>query len=834
MRFHAVIFAIALSPFAFAYPSHGQAPVPDSPAIEQRVDALLKKMSITEKLSLLGGEDTFFIRAVPSISLPKLRMADGPVGVRNWGPSTTYPASIALAATWNTDLAEQVGRALGSDCRARGVHILLAPGVNLYRTSLNGRNMEYMGEDPILAGKMAVAYIHGLQSKGVMATVKHLAANNSEFDRHNSNSVIDERTLRELYLTAFEMAVKDGKVAAVMDSYNLLNGEHLTQNRHINIDILKKEWGFDGILMSDWDATYDGVAAANAGLDLEMPGAKWMSVQTLSEALKDGRVSQATIDDKVRRILRTAIRFGFLDREQLDAGIPSMNPETAQVALEEAIESIVLLKNEKSLLPLDISKQKNIVVIGPNAFPAITGGGGSSKAIPFSAESLVEGISDYVGKRGVVRYIGGLTTSEKFFHETRFTEMKQSIYAGASTEGSPEKTNSVTRIETWREGEQSSEVNSISKGTYTFVWKGKYVPAFDGEYVLAGLASRNDHYTIAIDGKTVIETDKKQGKPFPAHTILSLQKDKPVAIEVHYTTDSSAPKISVGLRAAAQFLSAEEKKLISSADAVVLALGFNSDYESEGYDRPFELPWGQEALLHSVVNLNSKTIVDIQAGGAVDAHTWVDRVPALMQSWYPGQSGGSALARVLFGERSPEGKLPMSWEKTLVENPAYAHYYEQPGSQKNIPYEEKLNLGYRYYVTAKKQPLFPFGFGLSYTTFQLSNLKVSEGKEPGLSANVTVEIKNKGSRPGAEVVQLYVGNPGSKIERPAKELKGFAKVRLAPGETQSVSFSLDKRAFSFYDTASQQWQVDPGAYVLSVSTSSQEEGLKQNLAIGQK
>src|SRR5437764_1078480 len=295
--------------------------------VEQRINSILSQMTLAEKIDYVGGVDNFFIRDIPRLHLPRFKMADGPIGVRNFGPATAMAGGIALAATWDPALAERVGAEIGRDARAKGVHFLLGPGVNIYRAPMNGRNFEYFGEDPFLASAIAVGYAKRVQSQGVSATIKHYMGNNSEFDRHNTDSIIDERTEREIYLPVFEAAVKQARVGAVMDSYNLTNGEHLTQNRFLDTDLLKTQWGFNGVLMSDWTANYDGVAAANAGLDLEMPDAKAMNSSVLLPALREGKVSQATIDDKVRRILRTAIRFGFLDREQMDISIPRFNQE---------------------------------------------------------------------------------------------------------------------------------------------------------------------------------------------------------------------------------------------------------------------------------------------------------------------------------------------------------------------------------------------------------------------------------------------------------------------------------------------------------------------------
>jgi len=390
-----------------AFLAWAQSPSASTPAIEARADAMLKQLSLEEKIDLIGGVDDFYIRGIKHIGLPALKMADGPFGVRNYGPSTTF-GGLGLAATWDRELAERMGAVIGQDARARGVHFMLGPGVNISRSPLCGRNFEYYGEDPFLASRTAVAYIQGMQSQGVSATIKHFMGNNQEFLRHDADSIIDERTMREIYLPTFEAAVKEGHVGAIMDSYNLINGEHATQNGRLNNEIAKKEWGFEGIVMSDWDATYDGVAAANGGLDLEMPAGKFMNRATLLPAVKAGKVSEATIDDKVRRILRTAIRFGWLDREQTDLSVPLYNEKGGQVALEAARSGMVLLKNDSNLLPFDKTQIKTIAVIGPDAYPAPVVGGGSAGVRPFGAVSYLEGIADYLGSGATVYYDRGI------------------------------------------------------------------------------------------------------------------------------------------------------------------------------------------------------------------------------------------------------------------------------------------------------------------------------------------------------------------------------------------------------------------------------------------
>jgi len=408
--------ALQLAVFFLAFGGRAFAQTAADPA-----ESILSQMTLEEKVDLLGGVDDFFIRGVPRLGVPRLRMADGPMGVRNFGPATSMAAGIGLSATWNPALAERVGMEIGRDARAKGVHFLLGPGVNIYRAPMNGRNFEYFGEDPLLASHIAVAYIRGVQSQGVSATIKHFMGNNSEFDRHNVDAVIDERTLREIYLPVFEAAVKDAHVGAIMDSYNLTNGTHLTQNGYLNTDVVKKEWGFDGVVMSDWRATYDGVAAANGGLDLEMPSGAFMNRANLLPAIQQGKIPVAIVDDKVRRILRLAVRFGWLSREQTDLSVPRFNQRGREIALQAAREGLVLLKNQGNVLPLDRAKIKSVAVIGPDAYPAVPVGGGSARVQPFAAVSFLEGVSNYLGAGVPVFFSPGLPTLAEMADATNFS-----------------------------------------------------------------------------------------------------------------------------------------------------------------------------------------------------------------------------------------------------------------------------------------------------------------------------------------------------------------------------------------------------------------------------
>lgn len=817
--------------------------MPDSPAIEQRVDAMLAKLTLEQKLELIGGVDSMFIRAEPSAGFPTLKMSDGPEGVRTWGPDTAYAGGIALAAAWDPNLADKMGQSIGKDARARGVHFLLGPGVDIYRAPMCGRNFEYFGEDPWLAGQTAAAYIRGVQSEGVIATVKHFAANNEEYDRHNVSSDLDERTLREIYLPAFEAAVKQGHVGAVMNSYNLLNGVHATENKHLNLDILKGDWKFNGILMSDWDATYSAVGAANNGLDLEMPSGKFMNPQNLLPAVKSGQVSEATIDDKVRRIFRTAIRFGFLDRDQTDPAVPRYSQEGREVALQEALESITLLKNDGDILPLDPNKVHTIAVLGPDAWPAVPGGGGSSHVDAYAPVSIMTGLSDALAGKVKVLYAEGLPSAPELMRETDFydasgkppanpwtgNQVKVETFDNPTFSGTP-TVSSMRRIALFR----SEEWTPPARVRRSIRFTAQYMPARTESYLFLVGAGGSDAYKLIVNGKTTLDQPSREGQA-PRYVEVPLTANQPASVELDYWPDSSGLRIGLGIRGVDELVDPEAKKLASLADAAVVAVGFDPSTESEGFDRSFELPFGQDELIQAVSAVNPHTIVTITAGGNVDMHRWLSGVPALLHNWYPGQEEGRAFAEILMGEHSPEGHLPVSFERSWDENPVHDSYYAAPvpkGQTPHVNYKEGVFLGYRYYTTYDKQPLFPFGFGLSYTTFSFSNLKVSPDPAiPDGSINVSFDVTNTGQRRGATVAQIYVGDPSARVKRPAKELKGFEKVRLAPGDTHHVSIVLNRRSLAYWSDAKNGWQVDPGKFVVYVGDSSENTPLTRNFQV---
>jgi len=832
-RISALLLAVILTFSLFAA---AQGPATSKADINKRVEAILSKMTLEEKIDYIGGYRAFYIRAIPRLGVPELKMADGPVGVRNYGPSTTYPAGIAMAASWDTALVQQIGASIGRDARARGVHFMLAPGMNIYRAPMNGRNFEYFGEDPFLASRTAVADIEGIQSQGVIATAKHFAANNQEWDRHRISSDVDERTLREIYLPAFEASVKEAHVGAIMDSYNFVNGLHSTQNPHLNIDIARKDWGFTGIIMSDWDATYDGVAAANGGLDLEMPAGTFMNRETLIPAIKEGKVSEATIDDKVRHILYTAIRFDFFDHEQTEANIPKDSPESRKVALDAAEGSMVLLKNHAGILPLDKSKLKTIAVIGPTADPAVTGGGGSSKVRPFEAGSFLKGIRDYVGNSAKIIYASATETPQ--FGATPFqTEekggepgLKAEYFNNMTLEGAPVLTR-VDKHINFDFGEVGY-AEGAPHHNFSARWTGYYVPEESGEYQFQ--VSGDDGYRLFVNDEKLIEVWHDQGDTLTTKS-MNLQAGRPYRIKLEYYQHGGGASIGLGIATGGNRALEEAKEAAAKADVVILCAGFDSRNEGEGSDRTYELPGDQEEMIRQITAANKNTILVLTAGGSVKTEGWIDSVPAMIHTWYPGQEGGTALAKILFGEVDPSGKLPISWERRLEDSATYDSYYApdlpkgRGGDQRDmtgairghVQYKEGIFLGYRHFDEAGIKPLFPFGYGLSYTTFKYSNLKVAPAmaKADG-PVTVSFDITNTGKREGAEVAQVYVSEKHAKVERPVKELKGFRKVSLKPGETKNVRLTLNRRSFAYYDVNGKKWAVDPGEFGIVVGSSS--------------
>ena len=842
---HAILVSSLSALLACLAPAlQAQAPVPDSPAIEAQAHAMLAKLTLEQKIELLGGVDNMYTHPMPSIGLPRFKMSDASVGVRTWGPTTAYAGGVALAATWDTDFARTLGASLGKDARARNVNFLLGPGVNIARSPIAGRNFEYLSEDPFLNATIVVPFIQGVQSQGVIATVKHYALNNQECNRHNASSDVDERTMREIYLPAFEAAVVKGHVDSVMNSYNLINGVHATQNEFLNLKVLKGEWGFQGVLMSDWDATYDGVAAANNGLDLEMPTPKFMNAKNLLPAVKSGAVKESTIDDKVLRLLRTELRYGFTDRPQFDPADSTYSVADRAVALQGARESITLLKNEGHLLPLDPARIKTIAIIGPDAWPAIVGGGGSSEAAPFEPVSTLTGIANLLGPDVHVLYSSGLPSILDVFRNTKWNgPVKVETFPSRDFTGTP-ATATRRNIADWRHGQGEAPDPTPRSIRYTASFKAENA----GKYLLIASSAGEDAFKLFTDGKQTFD-QAHADRPGAHASPLSISPPVKPSTSRPTICPTQSARISVSASSTSPTLS--PPKLSSSRKSptwLSLPLASIRRPKAKATTAPSRSPGARTLSLKRL-----PPPIRTPSSPSPVAAAWIRaagsaQVPALLHTWYPGQEGGTAVAEVLFGKQNPEGKLPISFDSDWESNPSRPFYYGTPGADTtlhttgadgkpldytipHINYGDRLMVGYRYWTTTGKHPLFPFGFGLSYTTFRFANLHAPATAASGATVPVSFDVTNTGSVAGAEVAQLYVSDPSAKATRPERELKGFEKVRLAPGETRHVTLNLDARAFSYWDEAAHKWTIDPGKFVILVGDSSENTPLHVDVTL---
>lgn len=702
----------------------------DNQPIEKRVEDALSRMTVGEKVALTHAQSKFSSPGVARLGIPEFWMTDGPHGIRpevfwdEWDQAgwtndscVAYPALTCLAATWDTDMAMLYGKSIGEEARYRNKAVLLGPGVNIYRTPLNGRNFEYMGEDPYLASRMVVPYVQGVQQNGVAACVKHYALNNQEVNRHTTNVIVDDRALYEIYLPAFKAAVQEGKTWTIMGAYNLYKNQHCCHNQYLLNDILKGEWGFDGAVVSDWGGVHDTDQAITNGLDMEF--GSWtngLSAGTSHaydnyylaapylQRIQSGKVSTKELDDKVRRILRLAFRT-TMNRNRPYGSMKS--PEHYDAARRIGESGIVLLQNTGGLLPINLNKTKKIAVIGENAVKMMTVGGGSSSLKVQHEISPLTGIKNYVGNRAEIIYARGYV------------------------------------------GDASGEYNGVVSGQ-------------------------------------------------------NLKEDR-----------------------SPEELMAEAVRIASDVDCVIFIGGLNKSahQDCEDSDRSgLDLPYGQDKLISQLAKANKNLIVVNVSGNAV-AMPWVKEVPAILQAWYLGSEAGNAIASVLMGDVNPSGKLPFTFPARLEDVPAH-QLGEYPGSTQkgNIvdeAYNESIFVGYRWTDKQKKvKPLFPFGHGLSYTTFEYSQPTIDKKV---MNANdkllVKVTVKNTGSREGQEIVQLYVSDKKSSLPRPVKELKGFSKVKLAPGEEKTVSFVLDKDALSYFDDAQHAWVAEPGQFEAIIAAS---------------
>jgi beta-glucosidase len=803
--------------------------------VSERVDALVAQLTLEEKVSLLAGTDWWHTPAIERLGIPPIKMSDGPAGVRGahvsgGPPSASFPCGTALGATWDVDLIRRVGLALAAELKSKGGHLLLAPTVNLHRTPLAGRNFECYSEDPHLTARLAVAYIEGLQGEGVGATVKHFVANDSEFERMTISSEVPERALRELYLLPFEYAVREAGSWAIMSAYNKVAGTWCSENPGLLTTILRDEWGFDGLVVSDWFGTHTTVDAALAGLDLEMPGPPQHRGELLVKAVRDGDVPEVVIDARARRVLQLAERAGVLDGTAADPTAERYDDDADRRALlrEAAASSIVLLRNEPlaasgaPLLPLARDEIRSIAVIGPTASAASSQGGGSAQVPHPYAVSPLDGLVEGVVGRGVtITHEPGATIARGAarLDPTRVRTaaggrgIDVEYFAGDDLDGDPVQ--------------RSVDLRSWFRWDPQFVPAGpgrpwsvrlstEFTPAYDGEHSFSVRTAGRVRLWVG-DSVAVDSWDAAEGRRTVGGSLV-LEAGVPVEVRVEWAMANG--DVGLDLRVLEPLpddLADRAVAAAAAADVAVVVVGMDSTWETEGRDRAdLTLPGGQAALVERVAAANPRTVVVVNTGAPVEMG-WVDAVPAVLQLWYPGQEGGNALADVLTGRVGPSGRLPTTFPHRLEDIPAYLNY---PGERGEVHYGEGLFIGYRAFDKTGLAPRFPFGHGLTYTSFSYGPIELSATTAgPGRDVEVSVPVTNTGAVAGAEVVQLYVADRHATVVRPPTELKGFARVSLEPGETGTARFTLGERAFAFWDPSAHDWVVEPGEFELLAAAS---------------
>ena len=787
-------------------------------------------MTLKEKISLLSGKDDWNTTGVERLGIPGVALMDGPHGVRivddgrRWkGPTVSFPTGASMATCWDPALLEKVGGAMAEEVKGVGGELLLGPCINIVRHPLNGRTFETFAEDPWLAGQLAIGYINGVQAKDVGTSLKHFACNNQEIERLRGSSEVDERTMREIYLPAFEIAVKEANPWTVMCAYNRVNGSYASESRYLLTQILREEWGYEGVVISDWGATHSTVPSVEAGLDIEMPGPPKFT-KGLEEAVYTQQIDEATIDLSAGRILCMLLRVGLMGPKKIKREGCLNTPEHVALARELAEESIVLLKNEQGILPLKADKIKSIAVLGPNANQMQMSGGGSAEIDrPFRLITPLDALREKLDGKVELKFEeGALNYVEPPLMDIRLLTPSQGkghgmwgeYFDNTDLSGKPTLSQVEGNMNLWWGA--SSPCPEISIKEFSARWSGTISVLHKTQYTLKVSAMG--------ECRAFLEDKEITGEGNTKAITLELSPGKNYAFRFEYVraaTDLHAGLyVAFGVAKGSDLSGQLENavKLAASSDIAIIFAGASRRFEQEGHDRKdLYLPGNQDELIRAVVKANPKTIVVLNLGAPV-VMPWVDEVPAIMDAFYPGQDGGSAIVDILFGSVNPSGKLAVTFPKRLEDTPAFLDY---PGTRQ-VRYNEGIFVGYRYYDKRAIEPLFPFGFGLSYTTFEYGAIEAPKEFKPGEDITVSVSVKNTGKTKGKEVVQLYVRDVDSSLTRPVRELKGFAKIDLAPGENKKVSFVLVKRAFAFYDTHRAEWIVEPGAFEIQIGSSSRD------------
>jgi len=798
---------------------------------QTELEALVDAMTLEEQVSILSGEDFWSVPAVPRLGIGKLRVTDGPNGARGSGSliggvkAASFPVGIALGATWNVELVREIGAALAEEVKSKSAHVLLGPTVNIHRSVTNGRNFECYSEDPILTAELASAYITGLQSNTIGTAIKHYTGNETESERTTISSEIDERTLREVYLIPFEWAVKKAGTWAIMSAYNKLNGTYASEHTWLLSTVLRHEWNYDGIVMSDWFGSHSTVETVNAGLDLEMPGPSRFRGEKLVAAVREGRVKPETIRARALNMLRLMDRTGALKDTSPFEERADDRPEHRALIRRAGAEAAVLLKNEGAL---PLSGSGRIAVIGPNARTAQIMGGGSAQLNPHYRISPWAGLVAALGEERL-SYAKGCTNNR--FEPLLKGRFRVDYFDNDRLAGPSVHTAIQEEAQAFWAGYVAD--GKVDPSVFSARLTGTYTPEHTGEHRV-GIYSAG-YSRIYLDGTLIADawTDWRKGRTFfeegcdEVIGTIGLEADRTYEITIEF---ASRPADHLGIAAFAAGIGYplgdeaidEAVALATAAATAIVFVGRNGEWDAEGSDLDgITLPGRQNELVSAIAKANPNTIVVLQTGGPVEI-PWLGNVTAVLEAWYPGQEAGNAIADVLTGAAEPGGRLPQSFPVKWSDNPTHSLNSEiYPGLDGKVRYAEGVFIGYRHYEKHAIAPLFPFGFGLSYTSFALSDLEIDDTRfEADGTVSVSLAVANIGQRPGSTVIQLYVSDTVASAERPAKELKTFTKVILAPGESRTVTLALEARAFAFYSTAARHWLLEAGDFTLHVGTSS--------------
>lgn len=831
--------------------------------VEARVSSILDNMNTSEKINFTRVNDGHMIPSLSKWGIQGTVAYDSSMGVHvnNATFGAQYPSQSALAAAWSINRAKEFGLAIGYETRISGGQQMLSPGVNLYRTPYNGRSAEYMsGEDPFLGAVLAPAVVNGIQAQGIQASGKHYLANEQEANRQAVNVIADERTLRELYLPGFESMVKNANVASIMCGFNKVNGDYACENHHLITEILKGEWGYQGMVISDFNAIHDAFKGAWAGTDIDMPSGLQFTEANLLPYLWSGQLTQNVIDDKVKRNLRAVVSYDFQEHQNTAQTLE--HTEYGQrAALNLARESIVLLRNSdtaagKPLLPL--ARSAKVAVIGDWASQPPASPFGTANSPPNSYVTELSGLQQLASSSSNVTYLSALSLNPKtsVWYQPASDKsavsnagVKAQYFSNSTLSGSP----TLTRVEpgvnlNWTTSTNETNTGSTvvsgfspTAGAFSARFSATIKPTVSGAQVFKVRA--DGPYKLWVDDKLVLESD---GVPYSSDVVNALTTSgktaalvagKSYAVKLEYRRVQGNFTPALGGLAGVQmsWAALRPPKDIASYDAVVIATGSNYENEGEGADHGYDLPDQQAELISHVTKANPNTIVVMHGGGIANMQPWAKKVGASLQAWFPGQQGGQALAEILYGKVNPSGKLPVTIDKRIEDNPSYASYPDPAAYRGDDPltemtYSEGLYLGYRGYDKQHSKPLYPFGFGLSYTTFGYSDLVLSSNVlTPGNTVDVKFTLTNTGDKAGFEVAQLYVQPIDPQAERPKKELKGFTKVYLEPGESKTVSLPIDSRSLAYFVQNTDSWDVDAGKFKIWVGPDSAHLTLQRTL-----